>query len=152
MELFWVTEDLAVVSRPRGGDGLATDITRLRNRGVDVLVSCLTPREDAESDLEDEASAAHAQGMEFVRTPIDDHGVPKGTSVDSAIDELHRARQAGRRVAVHCWMGLGRSPLIAAALLITGGMPAKEAIERVSSARGVPVPETEQQQAWLLAR
>lgn len=152
MELFWVTEDLAVAGRPRGGNGLATEIARLRAHGVDVLVSCLMPDEEAESDLEAEDAAARAEGLEFVRTPIDDHGVPRGSSVDGAIDELNRARQDGRRIAVHCWMGLGRSPMIAAAVLIAGGMPAQEAIERVSSARGVSVPETTQQQAWLLAR
>jgi hypothetical protein len=42
--------------------------------------------------------------------------------------------------------------LIAAAVLIADGMPATEAMAQVSSARGIPVPETEQQRAWLLAR
>lgn len=152
MELFWVTDDLAVATRPRGGDGLASDLGRLRAIGIDVLVSCLTPSEEQELDLRDEETVARAAGLEFVRTTIDDRSVPRAGSVDRAVDGLGAAIRRGQRVAVHCRMGLGRSPMIAAAVLIAGGTHADVAISRVGMARGVAIPETEEQRAWLLAR
>jgi protein-tyrosine phosphatase len=152
VQLFWVTDTLAVITRPRWGDGLNADLAGLRARGIDVLASCLTSYEETELGLADEEAAARAAGLAFVRTTITDHSVPDGDSVDAAIEALRRARNEGRRVAVHCRAGLGRSPLIAAALLIADGVPAAAAIIRVTNARGVAVPETQEQRAWLLAR
>jgi protein-tyrosine phosphatase len=149
VDLFWVTHQLAVVTRPLGGDRLAAELRRLRSDGIDVLVSCLTRDEEAESGLLDEETLAVAAGMGFVRTTIDDHSIPVDGSIDPALDELNAALQAGRRVAVHCWMGLGRSPTVVSALLIADGKAADEAIGLVSLARGTTVPETEAQRAWL---
>jgi protein-tyrosine phosphatase len=56
---------------------------------------------------------------------------------------------AGRGVAVHCYAGLGRSPLLAAMVLIDHGLDATEAIARVSRARGAAVPEMPEQHTWL---
>lgn len=152
MELFWVTANLAVATRPRGGDWLAVDLNRLHAEGVDVLVSCLTAGEEQELDLGDEEHIAQTVGMQFVRTTIDDRSVPRAGTVDPAIDRLVAAGGNGQHIAVHCRMGLGRSPMIAAAVLIADGTPADDAISRVSAARGVAIPETEEQRAWLLAR
>jgi protein-tyrosine phosphatase len=152
VDLFWVTESLAVATRPRGGDWVAADLDHLRTSGVDVLVSCLTTDEERELDLGDEQSLTEAAGLQFVRTTIDDMSVPAAGSVEEAIEELGAAIRDGRRVAVHCRMGLGRSPMIAAAVLIADGTHPDDAISRVATARGVPVPETQEQRAWLLGR
>jgi protein-tyrosine phosphatase len=152
MDLFWVTENLAVATRPRGGDWLTGDLDRLRAVGIDVLVSCLTTSEEEELELGDEETVAKSAGMEFVRTTIEDLSVPAAGAVDRAVEGLECAVQAGRRVAIHCRMGLGRSPMIAAAVLIAGGTHADDAISQVATARGVAVPETKEQRAWLAAR
>jgi protein-tyrosine phosphatase len=52
-------------------------------------------------------------------------------------------------VAVHCWGGVGRSSLVAAALLVLRGSTAQAAWHRVAYARGVPVPETDEQRDWV---
>jgi protein-tyrosine phosphatase len=54
-------------------------------------------------------------------------------------------------VAVHCWGGVGRSSLIAAAVLVGRGTDAEQAWARIAEARGVPVPETDEQRAWVTA-
>jgi protein-tyrosine phosphatase len=49
-------------------------------------------------------------------------------------------------------MGIGRSSIIAAAILLKHGMIGCEIIEHISLIRGLKVPDTEEQLAWLMAR
>lgn len=50
---------------------------------------------------------------------------------------------------VHCRAGIGRTGLVATAILMQDGFSAKSACEMVSSKRGVVVPETQAQRDWL---
>ena len=59
------------------------------------------------------------------------------------------ALEEGKKVAVHCRQGIGRSGLIAAGVLVSAGIGAEKAIEAVSSARGLAVPETPAQLEWI---
>jgi protein-tyrosine phosphatase len=67
------------------------------------------------------------------------------------IEDLVADLSAGTNVSIHCRQGVGRAGLIAVSLLVAGGVGPSEAIERVSMARGVAVPETSGQCAWLCA-
>jgi protein-tyrosine phosphatase len=60
-------------------------------------------------------------------------------------DEL----ESGRSVAVHCRQSIGRSGLIAAGVLVICGVPPGNAVDAVSSARGLTVPETPAQLQWI---
>jgi protein-tyrosine phosphatase len=62
--------------------------------------------------------------------------------------ELQAALEAGKRVVVHSRMGIGRSSLVAAGLLVAEGKTVPEAFE-VSTARGMPVPDTDAPWRWL---
>jgi hypothetical protein len=48
-------------------------------------------------------------------------------------------------------MGVGRSPLIAASLLVACGAGLDDAWHRVESARGLRVPDTQAQRQWVSA-
>jgi len=154
-DLFWIAGPwrgrLAIATRPRGGDWLEDEVSSWRRAGIDVVVSLLESNEEDELDLVDEHRAAEKDGIRFISFPIPDRGVPASvpaamslmTSVASALEE-------GKSVAVHCRQGIGRSGLIAAGILATSGMHPEQAIEIVSDARGLPVPETTDQRLWLL--
>ncbi len=45
--------------------------------------------------------------------------------------------------------GIGRSALIAAAVLASAGIQLLDASLRIGNARGLPVPETEPQRSWV---
>lgn len=70
-------------------------------------------------------------------------------AVLSLLREIVGALEEGRKVAVHCRQGIGRSGLIAAGVLMSSGIGAENAIEVVSNARGVAVPETPAQLEWI---
>lgn len=140
---------LCLMPRPRGGDQLDAELAALRQAGVDVLV-CLLPSAERDAlDLSDEPVAAARAGLEFHQLPIPDFGVPQRADAGPVLDLLTARLREGRRVVVHCRGGIGRSGLVAAALLVRLGVPLADAWDHVSAARGHRVPETDEQRAWL---
>jgi len=139
-----------VVTRPRGGDRLEDEVAGWRDAGLDAVVSLLENDEAAQLGLDDEHDIAESKGLQFFSFPIPDRGVPASTG--DALEFLTRvtaALGAGENVAVHCRQGVGRSGMLAAALLVTTGMAASEAVDVVTKARGIAVPETSCQVEWL---
>ena len=115
-----------------------------------VVVSLLTPDEEKDLGLEDEEKLARAEGLEFHRLPIPDRGVPSSrTELADLIHFVEAALQRGRHVTIHCRQGIGRSSLVAAALLVGAGQTPDQAFKRVAEVRGVPVLETAEQRDWV---
>lgn len=154
MKIYWIGLDtpgrLGISRKPEGGEALDRQMARLAHGMVDHVVSLLEPAEAAALGLADEAAAAERNGVGFYNFPITDHGVPADPvhyrRVAHAIDGRLNAGQA---IVIHCRAGLGRAPSLAIAALIEGGMNVDEAILRVGKARGRPVPETDEQLAFL---
>lgn len=153
-DLFWIPGPwrgrLAIAPRPRGGDWLGDEASALRRAGIDVVVSLLEDDEAAELDLDEERQAAENQAISFISLPIPDRGVPASAEAAiSAIGAIVAQLDAGKNVAVHCRQGIGRSGLVASGVLMSSGIKADEAMQIVSSARGISVPETPEQRRWI---
>jgi protein-tyrosine phosphatase len=143
---------LATMACPRGGDWLDDELDALKNAGVGVLVSALTNPELAELQLNAEPELARQAGLTYVSFPIPDRGAPEGVAaVTDLVGQLEERLTGGEFIVVHCRAGIGRSSLIAAAVLVREGLSPEEAWERISAARGLSVPDTEAQRAWLAA-
>ena len=153
-ELYWITGTprgrLAIMPRPRAGDWLLDELTSWKASGVDVVVSLLDEDEIAELSLQQEQTLSHGAGMSFISHPITDRGVPD--CVDRFIEfinSLHRHLDDNRAIAIHCRMGIGRSSLVAACLLVKSGRSVAEAFKAISRVRGVDVPDTNLQIEWV---
>ncbi|NTV65627.1 MAG: tyrosine protein phosphatase [Oscillochloris sp.] len=141
---------LGTLPHPRGGTLLAEEMAGLRAAGVDVLISLLGVPEQEEIGLESEPELARAAGMEFRALPIFDFATPPLNAETAAfVHQIVADLQAGRSVAVHCWMGIGRSSTIAACALCALGAEPDEAFSLISAARGQPVPDTVEQWHWV---
>jgi protein-tyrosine phosphatase len=141
---------LSVAPRPRGGDWLEDELTRWRRLGVTTLVIALRDDELAELELGQERACALACGMEVVRLPIKDRGLPDDPRAFWAVcGELAARMREGAHVLVHCRQGIGRASLIAAGVLVCLGVEVEEAWGLVEQGRGRPVPDTPEQRAWL---
>jgi protein-tyrosine phosphatase len=153
-ELNWVDGPwlgkLALAARPRGGEWLEDELSAWRGAGVDTVFSLLTNEEEADLDIENEASQSKAHGMRFVSFPIPDRQVPNSESnLAHALEELDQELASGRNVVLHCRQGIGRTGLVAACLFLTKGLDSETAVRRLSAARGIPVPETPEQRQWI---
>jgi protein-tyrosine phosphatase len=150
MYLYWIDQSLAIASRPRGEDWLDGEMGYLKQQGVDVVVSCLTQPEERELGLIDEEQSANRQGLRFVRSQMEDRGTPPNAATfEMIIDRLSEERRTGHRVAIHCRQGLGRSPLVAASVLVRSSMSTDDAWQLIAERRNQPVPDTEEQRQWL---
>lgn len=115
-----------------------------------MVVSLLTPDEEREFLLQEEGTSARAQGIEFLSVPVRDRQVPDSDSeIEAVVQQLETVLSAGKNVLVHCRQGIGRSGLLAAALLINRGRSPEAALQDVSEARGRTVPETPEQRHWV---
>jgi protein-tyrosine phosphatase len=153
-KLHWVNGPwpgkFAVASRPRGGDWLEEEIAAWRQAGVDVVVSLLTPEEEQDLNLKNEPGQVGRHGMKFMSLPIPDRQVPPSQSaVVDTLEMLDAELASGKNVVIHCRQGIGRSGLLGACLLITRGLSSGAAVDNVSAARGLPIPETEEQRRWI---
>ncbi|EFH84474.1 hypothetical protein [Ktedonobacter racemifer] len=113
---------ISMMARPRGGDWLLDEVTALREAGVHVLVSLLTPLEIDEFELAEESAFCKTQDITFFSFPIIDRSVPPLNDRTLALIQLlDDQRVQGKHIALHCRQGLGRAALMAASLLVLSG-------------------------------
>jgi hypothetical protein len=94
---------LALEARPRGGDWLADEMANWKRGEVHAVLSLLTPEEERDLDLRDEASAARRLGLDFYSFPIADRQVPKSEAkLGEVLDKINNNLSAGRNVLIHC--------------------------------------------------
>jgi protein-tyrosine phosphatase len=152
MELFpvegpWAGR-LAVCSRPRAGSWLEDDILALRDANLDILVSALVAEEIEKLGLEPVGELCTRHGVEFIHFPVGNLQIPREELARPALARWLAALHNGRGLAVHCFASVGRSPTLAAALLIMGGVAPAEAWRRLELVRGRQVPDTSEQRDW----
>ena len=152
--LYWVegpwAGKLALAARPRGGDWLPDEMAGWRSAGVDTVLSLLTPDEEKDLDLAGESREVARGGMKFLSLPIPDRQIPQSESqIAGTLEQLDADLSAGKNVVIHCRQGVGRSGLLAACLLVTKGISSGAAVDVLSAARGVPIPETPEQRSWI---
>ncbi|HYN88465.1 MAG TPA: dual specificity protein phosphatase family protein [Ardenticatenaceae bacterium] len=141
---------LAIVPRPRPGDWLEDEIRSWRDAGIDAVVSLLTPGESFELGLHAEAAICGAHQIEFLPFPVQDRQVPLSKAAFlELVESIGRRLDQGRAVAIHCRMGVGRSAMLAAAVLVRQGDDPERAFRHVAEARGVDVPDTVAQRQWV---
>lgn len=151
--IYWMPDPasrLAILARPRPGTWLPDDVAQWRAAGITNVVSLLMPAEVAELDLRHEPETCAAVGIDFRSFPIPDRGVPSSREqFANLIHDLRVRHLAGACVGVHCRMGIGRSSLVIAGLLVRSEEALPAEFRRISTARGLPVPDTDQQRQWL---
>lgn len=160
-EIYWIKaiEPYRVATMPRPcppwnnspwRNSLKDEITSLKEEGVDVLVSLLTPDEVLYMDLEAEPNNCQTCGIEFISFPITDRETPESYEVAlEFVQRLSELVRAGKGVAIHCYAGVGRSSLIAGCVLANLGVDPQTVFDLIGDSRGCGVPDTPQQREWF---
>ena len=149
-EIFWITDFLATMPRPRGNDWLEDEIRSYKNFGVNVIVSLLESDEIIELELEKERKFCQEYEIEFLSFPIRDYQTPE--SFEDTLDFVKKLNDfilKGKKIAIHCRQGIGRSSLIAACLLLLQGVDLIQVFELISVKRNRKIPDTQEQIDWV---
>lgn len=154
--IYWIKGDLpvplAIVRCPSGGRALRDELVDLKRGGIDTLVSLLVEEEAGWLDLGDEPRLAGQIGMQFLSCPIPDaHVPPHRAGFRKFVAGLAARLRTGEHVGIHCRGSIGRATVTAACTLVHLGWTAKEALEAIEEARGFPVPDTREQESWILS-
>lgn len=141
---------LSVMAKPVAGEWLDGDFRFYMDSGITLIVSLLEDPEANELGLKDEKDIAARNGIKFLSFPIADRGVPESVyRFQAFISSLYEQIEGGAHASVHCRAGIGRSGLVAAAVLLHEGLEPEEAFALISEARRCPVPDTREQRDWL---
>lgn len=151
-DIYWIktanAKRLAIMARPRSGDWLEDELDYWKQEGVEVVVSLLEREEIEDLELEREDALCAERGIEFLSFPIPDRGLPE--SMNAAMRFAKEIAIDGKATAIHCRAGIGRSSLVAAAVMISGGETAEKAMRAIQEARGLPIPDTDAQRVWIM--
>src|SRR5215216_3937793 len=155
-EIYWVREvttgRLGIMARPRSGEWLQDELSGCCQAGVNAVVCLLEGWEIKELELHDEAVLCEKSMIEFVSFPITDRGVPGSVRQTVELtDRIVSLLRGGAAVVVHCRAGIGRSSLIAACVMLRLGFAKQEIFPMLRRTRGLPVPDTHNQEEWLSA-
>ncbi len=153
-EIYWIEKfergRLGTMARPSGGSLLEGEIKSWNQANVSIVVSALTDQEMTELELSREPELCLAHGIEFVRFPIADRGLPHSMEDWTQFIENLSVRILERKpVVIHCRMGIGRSSMIALSVMIALGMGLNDALEAMILAQRRPIPDTAEQLEWV---
>lgn len=154
MRIYWIDflkkGALGMMARPKGNDWLEDEIISLKNNEIDLVVSLLEKQEEISLKIENESFFCKKYDINYINFPIPDRGIPKNTSsFVSLIETINEYLKCNKKVVVHCRMGIGRTSLVAAALLIKNNSKYDNVFNYLSATRTLTVPDTEEQKDWI---
>ncbi|WP_338760338.1 dual specificity protein phosphatase family protein [Bernardetia sp. ABR2-2B] len=151
--IFWITEKLAIMPKPNSDENLEEDIINFSNLKVTIVVSLLTKEEKFDLGLQNEKAICEKYEIDFISIPIIDRSIPtekQTIQIRELTKKINSILDKNKKIIVHCRAGIGRVGMLCSAILIEQGLSNQEAIEKVSKARGVNIPDTEEQKKWIM--
>lgn len=132
LNMTWITDHLAVSGRIR-----PEDIEALAGVGVTHVI-------DTRSEHRDDAQALAKVQIELLYLPTADTQPFTIEQMMQGASWAHKHMEQGGRVLIHCEHGVGRSALMTCAVLVYGGMNARDALHLVQEKRWQAAPNYKQ--------
>jgi protein-tyrosine phosphatase len=135
-DLDFITDSLAV------GGALRTEsqIRALPGLGIGSVV-------DMRSESKDNVDELQRLGIRFLHLPTIDWHPPTQEDLDTGTGWVLDEMAQGKRVLVHCQHGIGRSVILAAAVLVKIGYAWPEALRQIKAKRFGASPHADQIEA-----
>ena len=153
MRIYWINElnnfNVGMMSRPRGNDWLEDEIAELTRYNVTTIVSLLEYEEIYDLELEKEAFYCKINNIEYINFPIKDRGLPDKISFLELVHNLDKKLKNKEKIVIHCRMGIGRTSMLVAALLLKRCFEKDTIFDFLSEKRTLRVPDTQEQIDWI---
>jgi atypical dual specificity phosphatase len=131
----WIDAHLLACAYPKSPSALA----ELRALGVSIIVNLHARAHDPNTLLE--------AGLTEVHLPTRDFHPPSMADLQRGVALIAHSIFEGKRVAVHCRAGLGRTGTLAACYLVSQGLDPDAAIHRVRELRPGSIETARQEDA-----
>jgi len=79
-----------------------------------------------------EQSQAYHVSVKHQRFPIRDFGLPTPEQMLSILDMIDAELQAGKKIYLHCWGGIGRTGTTVGCYLVRGGKTGEDALRQLA--------------------
>jgi protein-tyrosine phosphatase len=132
LNMSWITNQLAVGGRIR-----PEDIRALARTGITHVV-------DTRAEYRDDAQAMAKEHIELLHLPTPDTYPLTIEQLRQGAAWVQERIMQGGGVLIHCEHGVGRSVLLASAVLVYGGMKAQDALNLVQAKRWQASPNQRQ--------
>ena len=132
LNLSWITDQLSVGGRVR-----PDDIHALARTGITHVV-------DTRAEYRDDIQAMARENIELLHLPTPDTYPLTVEQLRQGASWVQERIKQGGRVLIHCEHGVGRSVLLACAVLVYGGMKAQDALNLVQAKRWQAAPNQRQ--------
>ena len=132
LNMSWITHQLSVGGRVR-----PDDIHALARTGITHVV-------DTRSEYHDDIQAMAREHIELLLLPTPDTYPLTVEQLRQGASWVQEWIKQGGRVLIHCEHGVGRSVLLACAVLVYGGMQAQDALNLVQAKRWQAAPNQRQ--------
>jgi len=108
-------------------------IDALIKEGFDTFVDLTKPNETSPySIILLEQAQAYDLKVKHLRFPIVDFGLPTPELMKSILDTIDVELQAGRKIYLHCWGGIGRTGTTVGCYLVRRGKTGEEALSQLA--------------------
>jgi hypothetical protein len=133
-------------------------VDALIEAGIDTFIDLTQSGETLPyKDILLEQATAYGVHITHQRYAIGDFGLPTSKQMNDILNAIEENLQAGRKIYVHCWGGIGRTGTTVGCYLVRQGKSAEEALDQLAAWwRGVPKsqyhphsPETREQVAFI---
>lgn len=140
------TLQLYIASKPDVNKQLDKEIYSLTTLGEKIIMcSLLTKSEVQEFQLEKQDEICSNHHIKFVSLEIIDQSIPGYKDFVELISQLVKLNNNANAIVIHCNHGVGRSGMVAAAVLMHFGYTLEQACELLTKIRGYTVPQSSSQ-------
>lgn len=154
MKVFWINDlengILGMMPHPKGGDLLKKEIKFLKSQKVNCVLCLIENKEKIELGIEKEAYFCTQEKIDFIDFPIKDFGLPSKEAYLKLINKINKRLLNDEKIVIHCRMGIGRTSIVTAGILIKNGKAKDKIFEFLSKKRTIKVPDTKKQKDWVL--
>lgn len=119
-------------------EGLKDSLLRLKQAGASAILTLMPEDEIARNQVTDLPILCEELGLAWLHCPIEDDHAPLAdfaAAWQQQGPQIHQLLKDGKKVAIHCKGGSGRTGLVAAQIMVERGIDKERIRQRIQALR-----------------